>query len=84
MAQKYSQNGENKNILRTFLGSKLKKLRTTEVGFKNFRRSYKKNVQFFKLFWNAAEKKEWSKRENCKTKSTCEVYTPNATLVKRV
>ena len=33
---------ENKNMLRTFLGLKPKKLRTPQ-GFKNFRSSYKKN-----------------------------------------
>ena len=50
---KYSQNDENKNILRTFLGSKLKKLRTSE-GLKNFRRSYKKNVYKFLIEENEA------------------------------
>ena len=43
-AQTFSQNDENKNILRTSLGLKLKKLRTSE-GFKNFRRSYKKTCK---------------------------------------
>jgi len=43
---KNARNGENKNILRTFLGLKLKKLGTSE-GFKKFGCSYKKENVYF-------------------------------------